>query len=83
MIYDTISEVTSDLRHAVVVSVRSVQAVGYRLVELSAASPTGATELERLVSIARAVPHGALVHLVEVARLMADCDTDYQFELGA
>lgn len=57
-------------------------AVGYGLLELSAASPTGNTELERLVSLARAVPRDAPAQPVEVARLMADCDMDYQFKLG-
>jgi len=57
-------------------------AVGYGLLELSAAAPTGSTELERLVNLTRAVPPEAPVHLVEVARLIADCDMDYQFQLG-
>ncbi len=57
-------------------------AVGYGLLELSAAAPRGSTELERLVSLTRAVPREAPVHLVEVARLIAECDMDYQFELG-
>ena len=43
---------------------------------------SGSTELERLLSIARAVPRDAPANLVEVARLMADCDMDYQFQLG-
>ena len=34
------------------------------------------------MSIARAVPRDAPVKLVEVARLMADCDMDDQFQLG-
>jgi hypothetical protein len=57
-------------------------AMGYGLLELSAASPTGETELERLVSLARAVPRDVPARLVEVARLMADCDMDLQFTLG-
>ena len=57
-------------------------AVGYGRLELGAASVSGSTELERLVSIARAVPRAALANLVEVARLMADCDMDFQFDLG-
>ncbi len=57
-------------------------AVGYGLLELSVAVPTGSTELEQLVSLTRAVPREAPAHLIEVARLMADCDMDYQFELG-
>src|SRR5262249_27492070 len=57
-------------------------AVGYGRLELPAASVCGSTELERLVSIARAVPRDARANLVEVARLMADCDVDSQFGLG-
>jgi AcrR family transcriptional regulator len=57
-------------------------AVGYGLLELSATAPTGATELEQLVSLTRAVPREAPAHLIEVARLMADCDMDFQFQLG-
>lgn len=57
-------------------------AVGYGLLELSAATPTGSSELERLVSVTRAVPRDAPAHLVEVAQLITDCDMDYQFELG-
>ncbi len=57
-------------------------AVGYGLLELPAASLSGSTELERLVSIARAVPRDAPVKLVEVAKLMADCHMKYQFQLG-
>lgn len=57
-------------------------AFGYGLVELSAAVPTGSTELEQVVSLTRAMPREAPARLVEVARLMADCDMDYQFQLG-
>ncbi len=57
-------------------------AVGYGLLELSATTPTGSTELERLVNLTRSVPREAPAHLVEVARLIADCDMDYQFEFG-
>lgn len=57
-------------------------AVGYGMLELAAASVSGSTELERLVNIARAVPRDAPASLVEVARLMADCDMDFQFDLG-
>ena len=57
-------------------------AVGYGMLELPAASVSGSTELERLVSIARSVPRDAPANLVEVARLMADCDMDFQFDLG-
>jgi hypothetical protein len=57
-------------------------AVGYGMLELPTASMSGSTELERLVSIARAVPRDAPASLVEVAGLMADCDMDFQFDLG-
>ncbi len=57
-------------------------AVGYGLLELSAAAPAGSTDVERLVNLTRSVPPEAPVQLVEVARLIADCDMDYQFELG-
>ena len=57
-------------------------AVGYGMLELPAASVSGSTELERLVSITRAVPRDAPANLVEVARLIADCDMDFQFDLG-
>lgn len=57
-------------------------AVGYGMLELPGASVSGSTELERLVSIARSVPRDAPAKLVEVARLMAECDMDFQFELG-
>jgi len=57
-------------------------AVGYGLLELSAAPPTGSTDVERLVNLTRTVPRDAPVHLVEVAQLIADCDMGYQFELG-
>jgi hypothetical protein len=57
-------------------------ALGYGRLEFGAASVSGSTELERLVSIARAVPRDASANFVEVARLMADCDMDCQFDLG-
>lgn len=57
-------------------------AVGYGLLELSATPPMGSTDVERLVNLTRAVPREAPAHLVEVARLIADCDMDYQFQLG-
>ena len=56
-------------------------AVGYGMLELPA-SVSGSTELERLVSIARAVPRDAPACLVEVAWLMADCELDFQLDLG-
>jgi hypothetical protein len=34
------------------------------------------------VNLTRAVPPDAPVQLVEDARLIADCDMDYQFDLG-
>ena len=45
-------------------------------------TPTGLSELERLVSLTRAEPRDAPAHLVAVARLITDCDMDYQFQLG-
>lgn len=57
-------------------------AAGYALLELSCAPPTGVSELEQVVMLTRALPSDAPVHLVEVARLMAACDMDYQFDLG-
>ena len=56
-------------------------AVGYGMVELSA-PVVGGTGLEQIVSLTRALPRDAPIHLVEVARLMCDCDMDYQFDLG-
>ena len=57
-------------------------AVGYGMLELSATPAAGTTGLEQIVRLIRALPSGTPVHLVEVARLMCDCDMDYQFELG-
>lgn len=57
-------------------------AVGYAMLELSAPPPSGETRLEQIVSLTRALPQDTPVHLVEVARLMCDCDMDYQFKLG-
>ena len=57
-------------------------AVGYGMLELSAPPPAGETQMEQIVSITRALPLDTPVHLVEVARLMCDCDMDYQFKLG-
>jgi hypothetical protein len=57
-------------------------AVGYAMLELSAPAPSGDTRLEQIVSLTRALPQDTPVHLVEVARLMCDCDMDYQFKLG-
>lgn len=57
-------------------------AAGYALLELSCAPAEGATQLEQIVSLTRALPRDAPVHLVEVARLWSDCDMDFQFELG-
>jgi AcrR family transcriptional regulator len=57
-------------------------AFGYGLLELSANVPTGSTELERLVTVTRAVPREAPARLVEVARLIADCDMNAQFQVG-
>src|SRR5712692_8039370 len=57
-------------------------AVGYAMLELSAPPPSGQTRLEQIVSLTRALPQDTPMHLVEVARLMCDCDMDYQFKLG-
>ncbi len=57
-------------------------AAGYALLELSCAPAQGSTALEQIVSLTRALPRDAPVHLVEVARLWSDCDMDFQFELG-
>ena len=57
-------------------------AAGYALLELSCAPAQGSTPLEQIVSLTRALPRDAPVHLVEVARLWSDCDMDFQFELG-
>jgi AcrR family transcriptional regulator len=57
-------------------------AIGYAMLELSAVPVPSATGLEQIVQLTRALPRDAPVHLVEVARLMADCDMDYQFNLG-
>ena len=55
---------------------------GYALLELSCAPVARGTPLEQVVMLTRALPPDAPVRLVEVARLMADCDMDYQFDLG-
>lgn len=57
-------------------------AVGYALLELSAPAPAGETQMEQIVSITRTLPRDTPVRLVEVARMMCDCDMDYQFTLG-
>jgi AcrR family transcriptional regulator len=57
-------------------------AMGYGMLELSTASADNTTPLEQIVRLTRALPPRAPVHLVEVARLLADCDMDYQFILG-
>jgi AcrR family transcriptional regulator len=57
-------------------------AAGYAMLELSCSPAAGGTELEQLVMLTRALPRDAPVDLVEVARLMADCDMDHQFNLG-
>ena len=57
-------------------------AAGYAMLELSCAPAAGSTPLEQIVSLTRALPRDAPPQLVEVARLMSDCDMDYQFELG-
>jgi len=57
-------------------------AAGYAMLELSCAPAVGATQLEQIVNLTRALPKDAPTYLVEVAQLMADCDMDYQFKLG-
>lgn len=57
-------------------------AAGYAMLELSCPPPAGETELEQLVTLTRALPPAAPARLVDVARLMAQCDMDYQFDLG-
>jgi AcrR family transcriptional regulator len=57
-------------------------AAGYTMLELSALPAAGTTELEQIVMVTRALPRDTPVHLVDVARLMADCDVDHQFNLG-
>jgi len=42
----------------------------------------GASQVEQVVAITRALPTETPTHLLEVARLMACCDMDKQFELG-
>ena len=57
-------------------------AVGYGMLELSTPPPAGATRMEQIVSLTRTLPQDAPIHLIEVARLICDCDMDYQFKLG-
>ncbi|HKW73821.1 MAG TPA: TetR/AcrR family transcriptional regulator C-terminal domain-containing protein [Candidatus Dormibacteraeota bacterium] len=57
-------------------------AAGYATLELTCAPAAGSTQLEQIVNLTRALPADAPTRLVEVAQLMADCDTDYQFKLG-
>jgi TetR/AcrR family tetracycline transcriptional repressor len=55
---------------------------GYAMLELACPPPGGDTELEQLVALTRALAPDSPARLVEVARLMATCDMDYQFDLG-
>ena len=57
-------------------------AAGYAMLELTCAPVAGSTQLEQIVNLTRALPRAAPARLVEVARLYADCDMDYQFNLG-
>jgi len=57
-------------------------AVGYGMLELSTPSPPGADRTEQIVNLTRTLPQDAPFHLVEVARLVCDCDMNYQFNLG-
>ena len=56
-------------------------AAGYGMLELSAPSRVG-NQLKQIVRLTRNLPPEAPVRLVEVARMLADCDMDDQFELG-
>jgi AcrR family transcriptional regulator len=56
--------------------------LGYGMLGLSTAATADASGIEQIVRLTRALPRDAPVHLVEVARLCADCDMDYQFNLG-
>lgn len=57
-------------------------AVGYGMLELSTPPPAGGTMTEQIVNLTRTLPRDAPFHLVEVARLVCDCDMEYQFNLG-
>jgi AcrR family transcriptional regulator len=57
-------------------------AVGYGMLELTTPPAAGATTTEQIVNLTRALPKDAPFHLVDVARLVCDCDMDYQFNLG-
>jgi len=57
-------------------------AVGCGMLELSTPPPAGATRMEQIVSLTRTLPQDAPFHLIELARLLCDCDMDYQFKLG-
>jgi len=56
--------------------------LSYGMLELSTAAIGDASGIEQIVRLTRALPRDVPVHLVEVARLCADCDMDYQFNLG-
>lgn len=57
---------------------------GWATLELSCAcgADPGASQVEQVVAITRALPAETPTYLLEVARLMACCDMDRQFELG-
>jgi len=57
---------------------------GWATLELSCACGVdpSASPVEQVVAITRALPAETPTHLLEVARLMACCDMDRQFELG-
>lgn len=57
-------------------------AAGYAMLEISCPPAAGLNELEQVVMLTRSLPPDAPVGLVEVARVMADCDMDHQFDLG-
>ena len=70
------------LKAAEMIRTLHAYAAGYAMLELTCAPPAGSTELEQIVNLTRALPTDAPARLVEVAQLMADCDMDYQFNLG-
>jgi len=57
---------------------------GWATLELSCACGVdpGASEVEQVVAVTRALPAATPTNLLEVARMVACCDMDQQFELG-
>jgi AcrR family transcriptional regulator len=67
----------------------SSYAIGYTMVELSALLPQpsergamGLTDIGRLTQVMRRLPRETPAHLVEVACVLTDCNTNAQFTLG-